>query len=657
MDRSLILTGLTIAALASAGSPATASAAPDPIKGKLSKRGYTVIALAKSGKARATDAKRKFRLVPPARKVTLHLRDRDGEYAGPIVVGGTKKKAVVGVRAGAELARVKIKRGYAVATPDDSDVVGRMKARARKRRPIGAGVLGRVSSESKGRGGLGRDPDKDGLPGAFDVDDDGDLVFDNVDRSANGARAAAAEDEFNARWVINGGLEVSYLADDRGITHGVSGYTLNQNAAGPFAANDEFEKLRDLLMVERGALFFPLPGGSAELDCGGLSYCSAGGTGFFATRNRKFPEQFDSDGDKFGSMDPMPQFAEGQDGLGLIQSVNPSSVFGLAPNAKAADIDAGDTYLERTGPETARPVTLRSVIGTLPALAGWGDSTRNVTIDYPVPRGAEGAENNGFTVRPSSTGDHVIRLTIWRPQRQAIAGSGEGTGWVDIGGLTYTVVGKTAEQNRRLFKCEGSSYSTTDGNLSVTPTGLLDKAADEPVNVANTLTFFVNLTDCLRDSGITDTQPPTITIFVSASSAFGDDAEGVGFAFKLVPQDAVGSDQFTGTWKFTGGSPGESLDWTIRANSASTSRMGVIVYDNKTVTGGTPPAGWSCAPAPTQSGHPNDMYLCEGSTLSPGESASGKVTLNAAYDQSKPVEMLICDASNACQGLGMTYSP
>ena len=55
-------------------------------------------------------------------------------------------------------------------------------------------------------------------------------------------------------------------------------------------------------------------------------------------------------------------------------------------------------------------MTLRTVIGTLPALASWGDGTRNVTINYPVPQGAEGSESNGFTVKPNA---------VRRPRRAA----------------------------------------------------------------------------------------------------------------------------------------------------------------------------------------------------------------------------------------------
>lgn len=623
--------------------PSAAAAAPKPIKGKLSKRGYTVIALATDGTARTAKANRSFKVRPTRKVVTLQLRDRHGAYAGPVVVGGSGRKVVVGVRAGAKLGRVKVKNGYAVARADRAHRVKRMSARARRGKPIGAGILGRVRAGVSGKDGLGRDYDRDGLPGAFDVDDDGDLVFDNVDRSlARSAVTLTADvEQYDARWIMNAGLQVSYISDAQGKTHGAAGYALNQNAAGPFAASGEFEKLRDLVMIERGAIIMPLPSEASELDCGGLSYCSPGGTGTFITRRQPFPEAFDDDGDGFGLMTAVPGFAEGQDGLGLIQTTDPKTVFGLAPQAPNSEVRAGDAYLARPVRDNTLgvPIMLRSVYGTLPALESWSDGTRTVPISYPVPAGSEGSESNAFTVKPDASGDYVVALKIWRPQREAIEGSGEGTGWIDLGGLTYTVVGKTAEQNRRLFKCPGAT---------------LDQAVDQPVSRANTLTLSVNLTDCLKGSGI-DWKPPgpTIDLFVAASSAYGDVAEGLGFSFKPIAQGSANSSDYSGTWKFVGSVPSNEIEWTITANKGSTSRAGVIVYNNRTVTGGTAPDGWTCTVARAQ--RDGDMWLCDGGPLTAGQSITGRTTLDAPYDTSTPIDMLIC--TNTCQGFGMVYKP
>ncbi len=142
--------------------PAFVQAGPAQISGKLSARGYTVIALAASGEAKIDRAPRgEFKLRPPAGKVTLHLRARDGTYAGPIVVAEKAhgKRAVVGVKAGAQVGKIKV---------DDGDGYGKLAkrlpseyvnlkrtARAEKGAPLGAGNLGRVP-RAHGRRGTGR---------------------------------------------------------------------------------------------------------------------------------------------------------------------------------------------------------------------------------------------------------------------------------------------------------------------------------------------------------------------------------------------------------------------------------------------------------------------------------------------------------------------
>src|SRR5689334_9720077 len=85
-----------------------------PITGKLSKSGYTIIALGYNGKA-VSSKSRSFKIVPRDGKVTLQLRDKKGRYAGPVVVGGKGSKVIVGVKAGAKLGTIRIRSGYATA--------------------------------------------------------------------------------------------------------------------------------------------------------------------------------------------------------------------------------------------------------------------------------------------------------------------------------------------------------------------------------------------------------------------------------------------------------------------------------------------------------------------------------------------------------------
>jgi hypothetical protein len=150
------------------------------ITGTLDKGGYTVVALAIDGTARATHGESKFKLVPPTRTVTLQLRDRRGDYAGPVILAGRSGRVTVGVRSGAKLGRIEVLRGYARTRrpPKARYLDTRRTAKARHGAPIGALLLGRVRSSPKGPPGAGRDQDHDGVPGVFDLDDDGDLVLD-----------------------------------------------------------------------------------------------------------------------------------------------------------------------------------------------------------------------------------------------------------------------------------------------------------------------------------------------------------------------------------------------------------------------------------------------------------------------------------------------
>lgn len=187
------LAGAVFALLA--GAPGAEARRP-AIEGRVAAAGYEVVALSPDGRSRAANARRDFRLEPPARTVTLHLRRRDGVYVGPVVVAGRGRRAVVRVRAGADVGTI-LARGSHGRTRED--LSRRRRGRGRTARanagiPIGAGRLGLVAARPRGPVGPGHDRDADGLPGLWDVDDDGDLVPDTAEarrtRRGSGLRAA-----------------------------------------------------------------------------------------------------------------------------------------------------------------------------------------------------------------------------------------------------------------------------------------------------------------------------------------------------------------------------------------------------------------------------------------------------------------------------------
>ena len=179
--------------------PAFVQAKPAKVSGKLSARGYTVIALAASGRAKTDRAARgKFKLRPPTKNVTLQLRAPDGTYAGPIVVAEKEhgERAIVGIKAGAKLGKIEVNPadGYAeLATRLPRKYVNlKRTSLAEQGTPLGAGNLGRVRVSTGGS--APGDGDLDGVPNAVDVDDDGDVILDRFDPESGTAavRAPAA---------------------------------------------------------------------------------------------------------------------------------------------------------------------------------------------------------------------------------------------------------------------------------------------------------------------------------------------------------------------------------------------------------------------------------------------------------------------------------
>jgi hypothetical protein len=170
--------------------PASAHAARKPISGELDRAGLTVVALAAHGDVTEAGARPRFKLVPPADAVTLQLRDRSGRYMGPVVIERRGAGVTLGVRAGTNLGLIKVHKGYArVARRLPPRAVDRATtARARHGVPLGVGSFGWVHGRDHGRHAPGRDPDLDGIPDKFDIDDNGNLVIDTRDTGAVGRR-------------------------------------------------------------------------------------------------------------------------------------------------------------------------------------------------------------------------------------------------------------------------------------------------------------------------------------------------------------------------------------------------------------------------------------------------------------------------------------
>lgn len=521
-----------VASLALLLTTAPASGKPRPITGKLSEPGHTVIALAANGKAKSARAARgTFRIVPPAKRVTLHLRAPDGVYAGPVVIRRSGARAIVGVLAGARLGRIRLRSGYAELARRlrRGWVDAKRWARARRGVPIGAGVFGRVRSKPP-RSFVSGDRDRDGLPNPLDIDDDGDLTLDDFELSRT--RAARASGAFvDEQFDIFAGL-------DAPLTQ-----TVNANAAAATTAQ------ADALLSGGGTLKIRfVRGDSAELDCGraqsradpsvgGLVYCSRGGTGRLLLPGGgdpftfpAFPDCCDPDGDGFGTLQPLQA----------------KTTMVLRHGATTAQIGTGDLLIERlttSGVETQLTTTIQYVFATVPALVSYSDGRDNAgTIAYPVAGGAPGTKrDNGLPVTAGPNGDVIVTLTFWRPQRRPIAGeacldSTPPCEWIDIGRLGYSA--QSAEGADSGY-CPQNAFSSRDPNLAKGPYtgdepldpsigGFTDLAPDRPANPANTLTYSLNLTRCLAPTALSF-NPGETRNFAFAAGTTGEASQTVFF--------------------------------------------------------------------------------------------------------------------------------
>ena len=516
-----------------AGSPGTSAAtavaagkqAQKWITGRLDKPGYTVIALASNGKASSTRVRdRSFRLRPPASRVTLHLRAPNGVYAGPIVVGKAQKgkRAIVGVKAGARLGKVKILRGYAGVLKElsSSRIDKKRWAKARKGIPIGAGNFGLRRSKPPHAAPPG-DLDADGVPDKLDVDINGNLIMNNVDRAHTSlARAAQATSQF-----FIGNNQQAPLADN-----------LNANAT---AVTDAQIDRTLSIWAFLGIGILP---GNPELDCGGspdpadpqgwiggLSYCTRGGTG--ATRvlgptpsspltDIPFPACCDADGDGYGEL---------LDATGGNTAAAPT--FSLIPRAKSSEIGTGDVLIQRVtsnGVTTDTPTLLPFIFATDPALVSYDDGQGNSpTFSYPISQPDLGTMGNELPVAAGPSGEVVAKFTFWRPQRKPIPP--EPGDWTDIGKLRYGARIQGLGSSGSSQDCPQSSFSEDDPNLSPPETfnaathtgGLTDLAPDMPANPANTITYTLNLTNCIAANGSAWTSGHTAVVRFTATDGFG----------------------------------------------------------------------------------------------------------------------------------------
>jgi hypothetical protein len=535
------------------------------VSGKLDRAGYTVLAVGYSGKVTSTN-KRSFKLRLAEKRVTLQLVNSRGKYAGPIVVGYAKGKAIVGVRAGARLGTIKVlpSKGYArVAKKVRSKWLdAKRTALVRKQVPLGNGRnFGFVkSSRHNGPSGAGGDTDYDGVPNVLDSATTGYRVL-NALSTGKSSSASSARSLFTPLADVFGLSAESTVVFNNPSTptpRWMSQIFLNiQHTLNADAAGVTREQIDEMLVANLNLKLLDVPtGDTVKLDCNGLSYCTLGGTGRMVT-NGVFSSP-GSDGPPSES-EPWPSCcSSGGDGFGVLRGTNGAHLdgteFALDPHAVSTKIGTGDTMtalITTGGTTTLLPLPLNFVFNTVPALKSYTDSNGNaVTIDYSDPAGAYGTQSNPAPVTVGTDGHLKVRLTWWRPQRTGIAGAGE-PDFMDIGGLVYefgiqsqgTLI--PASTNNDSGSCSAASYTNSDPNLTVVPQRqssgiehgeLTDGSADQAADSANTLSVTLDLTKCVVDKGGPATIPvgTEISMDLSANTQNSNDHANQDLNFKVV---------------------------------------------------------------------------------------------------------------------------
>lgn len=182
------------------------------------------------------------------------------------------------------------------------------------------------------------------------------------------------------------------------------------------------------------------------------------------------------------------------------------------------------------GAETLVPLTIPLFFVTTPALASYRDTAGNcatiagvdgscatefayspdLRVDHLGPD-ALGTESNPFPV--SAEGGKIkLTLSYWRPQRKPISPALDGTGgdscvndeqpcsWIDVGGLAYDIGGEGQFCTEEAFSTDDDDLTVGLGSIGGGQGRVIDHVPDQAADPQNTMTFVLDLTECLSGS-------------------------------------------------------------------------------------------------------------------------------------------------------------
>lgn len=498
--------------------------------------GHTVYLVEKSGKSTAasvsSNGKFSFRKVKRAqlKAATLQISDAQGRYAGPVVLGGSGTKVATSFsgklsnarQRSIALSKVTLQSGYATISKRTTKLLGGAIAKATTKavagKPLGAGQLGLVNTGSTANAqqsvegfavDAGGDDDRDGIPNAFDADDDGDLILDPSDSDSAGSDVPYTTIVLDFRNALNSH-----------VRQGLSDTAIDAIVGG--------ENVFAL------ATFISLPQDQSSRATGGyiicndaLAYCRPNTpTGYFS-------------GVSESSNDFRRPWAElltpaGYPRMEKINSLG-AVVAAIQPRVGRSQFRPGDVFeavvTSDTTEITRKTFTLAPYFVSVPALKSYDAGAGEVTVDYSSVSTTSGSipgvsQSDPIVLPPSGQ----LTMTFWRPQRAAIRS--DETGYLDWGFLNYGVgVGDVQATCAGLYSNESSEliadttpFGTGNSiffNQGANPTPYRDSQGDRPASVSNTLTFTVDLKTCATRAGGTGTGIAQVSLEARGESVTG----------------------------------------------------------------------------------------------------------------------------------------
>jgi len=536
-------------------------------------KGMKISAIGLDGTATTASIKSNgaFKLSVPssrAKNATLHLISGNGDYYGPVVLARSKSKTTGYTRLNnktVNLGTISKKTGFAIVgtTPASgtySTKAGTVKVAKKTGAPLGAGKLGLVkvassaaelsrkgemqSGGGNGSGGggqqgggqqfsptdpcgtaVGGDCDKDGVPNAFDVDDNGNLTIDMTD-----AVSVASTAKLLTYSDVRPSIGNTINANAGATPEQINAFLGSANAQTPTGlALTFYYSSQDLIGQSSGTLT------SVWATCGtGAPWCAPGTGTATVSGFSEFP-QILPDVAQFGSVSwgaytgstcatqgqPCQPSATPSPGNGFQSSSQQGAPAGSSVWTAFTKPNAPDTlgtvnadsvltlnYKGNGVTQSQKPIAISPYFVTTPAITNVTTGATSRALSYPYTANEGTNRSNGFQLGT----DGNLNLTLWRPQRLALPG--EAGQFYDVGGLHYgitldsisTAANPNGEQRaNQEVGCSLTAGSGLGGNspaldgLWNTITPLQDTTlTDQAPNAANTVALSSNILACAQ---------------------------------------------------------------------------------------------------------------------------------------------------------------